>query len=300
MNTLIYYFTGTGNSLAVARELAVRLDADLAAIKSVVSENKIEPKSDCIGIVFPVYNHRIPYIIKRFAERLRVSNSAYTFAVCTYGDNPCISLEYLSKLLSAGGCRLSLGIGVKMPYNYINPSQGFTGVFKPFILREVTDEEQQRLFSEAMQKIDIICEEVQSKKRNHIEVEYQRLEHAIDFLNLRELLQKPVWLKISGCTGKTKLPYMEAIQLMDCAFHCDEQCVRCGICEKVCPVNNIGMTEAGPKWHHQCEQCFACLHWCPRSALQFRSGTTGRRRYHHPSVSLSDMLQDSSFAGKEV
>lgn len=290
MSTSIYYFTGTGNSLSVARELARLLHADLLAIKDTAVMEKIELEADCIGIVFPVYNHRIPYIVKRFTDRLHSIDEKYIFAVCTYGDSPCIALEVLSKLLVAGGGHLSCGFGVKMPYNYVNPSKGITGIFKPFILREMPEAEKRCIFTEAGQKIDTISEAIRSKRRNYIEAEYQWLEHMVDFLNLRETLQKSVWLKIGGYKGKTDLPYLESIQLMDYGFYCDDQCVRCGTCAKICPVDNIKMTAEGPQWQHHCEQCFACLHWCPESALQFGSGTAGRRRYHHPGISLPDML----------
>ncbi len=291
MDAVIYYFSGTGNSLAVARELAARLKADLRTMKSAMDGVSLRfPRGASLGIVFPVYNHRIPYIVKRFAARLRGVEAGYIFAVCTYGDSPCIALEYLSGLLAAKGLRLDAGFGVKMPYNYLNPRNGLAGLFKPFALRTVTYTEQNRILAEAASKTEKICELIRARAKDTIEVEHGRLEHAIDSLNLRETLQKRVWLKIGGYRGKTDLTYLESIQLMDHAFSCDEHCTRCGTCAKVCPVGNIALTEGGPVWRHHCEQCFACLQWCPASALQFGSGTTGCPRYHHPDVSLSDML----------
>jgi Pyruvate/2-oxoacid:ferredoxin oxidoreductase delta subunit len=47
---------------------------------------------------------------------------------------------------------------------------------------------------------------------------------------------------------------------------------------------------ARPRWHHRCEQCFACIHWCPVAAIQIRGRPTAKRgRYHHPNVSLEDI-----------
>ena len=295
MDAVIYYFTGTGNSLAIARELAAPLNADLRAMKNATEGGVPEvPRGASLGIVFPAYNHRIPYIVKRFAAMLRGVEAGYIFAVCTYGDSPCVALEYLSGLLAAEGLRLNAGFGVKMPYNYVRPSEGLAGVFKPFVLGEETDEERRRLFSEASRKVHTICAAVHSKANGPIEAEHQKIEHAVDFFNLRETLQKQVWLRIGGYRGKTDLPCLESIQLMDHGFSHDERCRRCGTCAKVCPVGNITMTEGGPVWQHRCEQCFACLQWCPASALQFGSGTVGRTRYHHPDVTLSDMLQCNS------
>jgi ferredoxin len=296
MDAVIYYFTGTGNSLAIAMELAAGLKADLKAMKSAVgNDGRAIPNGACLGLVFPVYNHRIPYIVKRFVDGLCGSDTGYIFAVCTYGDSPCIALEFLSKLLEMKGMRLSSGFGVKLPYNYVNPSNGIAGLFKPFVLREVPDAAQQRDFSEATKKVSAIFEAVRSRAIGPIETEHQWLEHMVDFFNLRDTLQKKVWLGIGGYKGKTDLKCLESIQLMDHGFYCDDRCIRCGTCAKICPVNNIILTSDGPMWQHHCEQCFACLHWCPRSALQFGKGTVGIRRYHHPSISLSDMLRDEHF-----
>lgn len=55
MKTEIYYFTGTGNSLVVARDLTKELNGELIAIPSVMSKETINIDAEVIGIVFPVY-----------------------------------------------------------------------------------------------------------------------------------------------------------------------------------------------------------------------------------------------------
>ena len=57
MKTIIYYFTGTGNSLAVAKKItAVLGDCDLVPIASLQSTTAdITPAADRVGIVNPVY-----------------------------------------------------------------------------------------------------------------------------------------------------------------------------------------------------------------------------------------------------
>lgn len=287
MNPTVYYFTGSGNSLAVARMLARRLDASVKPMKDELLNGVDVP--ECLGLVFPAYNHRIPYLVKRFVDGLQRSDNAYVFAVCSYGDSPCIALTYLADQLRRRGLRLIAGFGVKMPYNYVRPH----GLFSPFALKEPTEAEQKQCFAEAEQKVERIAESVRSRREGPIESTYLRLEHVLDALNLRETLQKKVWLSIGGFRGKTNLSCLESVQLMDHAFHADSSCVRCGTCLRVCPVGNIRMTQAGPEWLHRCEQCFACLNWCPKAALQFGKGTIGQACYHHPDVTLRDMARDA-------
>ncbi|MCE5215029.1 MAG: hypothetical protein LLF83_09970, partial [Methanobacterium sp.] len=63
MNTKIFYFTGTGNSLAVAQDIANELDdSELISIPSVINE-KIKANSPTIGLVFPVYMWGMPHMV---------------------------------------------------------------------------------------------------------------------------------------------------------------------------------------------------------------------------------------------
>jgi len=75
------YFSGTGNSLAVARDLAGRLSAELVPISSVVDRGGIDIDADAVGIVFPEFyatnDSGIPLIVKRFAEKLLASGGMY-------------------------------------------------------------------------------------------------------------------------------------------------------------------------------------------------------------------------------
>ncbi len=56
-------------------------------------------------------------------------------------------------------------------------------------------------------------------------------------------------------------------------------------------MRNIELDDEGrPIWGNRCQQCFACFHWCPEEAVQFGRRTEKQPRYHHPEVSLKDML----------
>jgi hypothetical protein len=59
MKTIIYYFTGTGNSLAAAKSICTHLgDCDLVSIASLSgTSSEIQPGADRVGIVF-AHNNR--------------------------------------------------------------------------------------------------------------------------------------------------------------------------------------------------------------------------------------------------
>ncbi len=82
------------------------------------------------------------------------------------------------------------------------------------------------------------------------------------------------------------------IPKMDREFWVDEKCNGCAICEKACPVSNIVMAAEKPTWLHQCEQCLACIQWCPKEAIQYGKKTPNYERYHHPEITLKDIVKD--------
>jgi len=86
MKTILYYFTGTGNSLAAAKKIAAALgDCELVPIASLKDRaGKIVPAADRVGIVCPVYDAGLPVIVKEFAERLDIGAVPYVFGIITF------------------------------------------------------------------------------------------------------------------------------------------------------------------------------------------------------------------------
>jgi flavodoxin len=57
METTIYYFTGTGNSLEVARDIGARLGVAKPLPVAAYREcETVTPEGKTIGLVFPVYD----------------------------------------------------------------------------------------------------------------------------------------------------------------------------------------------------------------------------------------------------
>lgn len=285
----IYWFSGTGNSLWAAKVLARHLHAELTHMPSAMHGTEL-PDAAMIGLVFPVYNHLIPYLVQRFVQQSGFLAGKSVFAVCTCGDSPCIALEYLQKRIAGRGGTLIGGFSVKLPYNYISPTRSLRSVFQPFRLRESSPGAQAAMFAAAEAKLVSIAQSLLADSWGTLETEYERTEHLLDRLNLRNTLQKRVWLHKAGFRGKTKLTSVESVQLMDAGFWATDACVGCRTCAQLCPVKNIHFVSNRPVWQHHCEQCFACLQWCPARAIQFGQGTQDGTRYHHPMICMDDMM----------
>jgi flavodoxin len=124
MNTEIYYFSGTGNSMVVAKDIAKKTRGKLISIPAVVNEKSIKTDADKIGIVFPAYMAQffgIPLIVEKFIKKLENIGSKYIFAVCTCGGHEIVNalptLKKLAKVFKSYGGKLSAEYSVRLPMN---------------------------------------------------------------------------------------------------------------------------------------------------------------------------------------
>ena len=263
MSTELYHSSGTGNSLAIARDVAGKTGGRLISIPSLMDRKSLRVDADVMVVVFPVQHGAPPLIVERFVRKLTGLEDRYLVGICTYGDSPGLAIEYLAKALESRDGNLVAGFAVHMPHNYITPSFALRGFLSSFVLREIADQKQQALLADSKKRIDAISEFVNARKTGTFETGSRRSTRLSNWLGLEERLGKRVWLKVAGVVEPTELPFLESRQLMDHGFHCDQKCSGCGVCSRICPARDIEIVDAKPAWHHRCEQCFACLQWCP-------------------------------------
>jgi Pyruvate/2-oxoacid:ferredoxin oxidoreductase delta subunit len=258
MKTVIYYFTGTGNSLAAAKKIAAVLgDCELVPIASLQNTpGDILPEADRVGIVSPVYDFGLPSLVAEFAGRLDLSKAGYSFCVLTMGGMGASALRQMDDIVTKkSGRPLDAAWAVRMVGNFVplyTPAEG---------------KKKDELLAAADAKITGIAGMID------------------DGLTVRP--------GISPFTSLLKhLMYdgfIRQIHHADAQFVADENCTSCGTCSTVCPVKNIVMVNEKPSWQHHCELCMACLNLCPAKAIQWGPKTKARGRYRHPDVKISDM-----------
>ncbi len=267
MGTEIYYFSGTGNSLSVARDIAETTNGKLIPLASLVKQETISTNAEVIGIVFPVYDFKPPPIVLEFIRRLSEIDSKYLFAVGTYGVTPLNAMKTLDKEIRTCGGKLSLGFVVRMPHNSIGH-------------KTITIDEQTKMFENWKRKLEVVVGYVNTRKEGILEttnILFQLISSGLIFRVLPSLLRLAWHITTKGWKSL--------------AFISDEKCDGCGICVRICPVDNIEMIDNRPSWSNHCATCFACLQWCPRESIQAGSITVNMKRYHHPHVKISDIMK---------
>jgi len=263
MKTTIYYFTGTGNSLKVAKSLSEKLDeCELVPIAKVWEEDQIFSSAEKVGFVFPLYYAGLPKIVYDFLNKIDVSKSKYFFTIVTNaGDINTTPLFQVETILNVKSKSLSAGFFVVMPNNYI---LGY----------DIHPEARQKeLFEEAKKKIDTIHNIVSKSESN---------------------LGKDIFEKRRIKSEKFNKNFRESVCESDKSFYAEEKCTSCGICAEVCPVSNINLEEGIPQWQHRCQQCLACINYCPEKCIQFGDKSIKTQRYHHPEITVKDLLNQKN------
>jgi len=266
MNADIYYFSGTGNSLSIARELCQSLpDCRLFSIPKQNQKESPTLERPKVGFIFPLYYGGLPKIVYDFIDKLDVSKSSYFFTIITYaGDLTNWPFIQLNQILEKKMKTLNAGYSVLMPNNYI---LGY----------DIHPEQvQNKFFREASEQVKSISEDVK-KELNNFNPEMSK--------NEREKFKK------------FNEDFRKTVNNSDKKFFITEDCNECGTCERVCPANNIRLVEGKPQWQHLCQQCLACINFCPVKAIQYgykisKFGKTSKfGRYHHPKITIKDLIE---------
>jgi len=266
MKRQLYVYTGTGNSLWVARQLAPELRETTIEFMPHLS-NGFEVQADQVGIIFPVHIWGLPIRTVQFVNHLQVKPETYLFALAVNAGQPAATLLQLQKIMSTRKGSLSLGYSIVLPSNYI--PWGGPGPI----------DTQQRLFRASQEKMKAIANAVLMGERKKVE-------------------RGPFWQNILF-----SWVYQMSIQQvckMDKKFWVDDNCNRCETCFNICPAGNIEMINEKPSWLHRCEQCLACIQWCPQEAIQYGKKTVKYQRYHHPEVTLEDMLEQARMSKNHI
>ena len=249
--SIIFCFTGTGNSLQVAIDVSSFLSNCIVHPMTKIGTSLSTHEYEYIGFVFPVYFFGLPLQVERFISSLLLEqdgehNTPYFFALATCGRSPGNALHQAHHLLQKKGNALHYGQKIIMGSNYV-------------VLYDVSkdlDKEEQKY----REQLPSLISALREKRTNTIEDE-----NALITLQYKKAITQ--------------------LQKKDEGYHVSESCNGCRICGTVCSVHNIEYISNKPVFLHHCEQCVACINYCPQQAIQYEDKTQNRGRYHNPNIS---------------
>lgn len=255
---MVFYFTGTGNSLWVARKLAEALHEPLVAVSEAVKNGVyVYPagKEKRILFVFPVHSWGLPVLAAAFVKKLELMEYAGqpVYVIFTCGDDCGRADKQIKKRLAAKGIGVAAFFSVQMPNNYIL-LPGFD------VDEKSVEEEKLRNAAPALREIMAMIQGAAPLSDRYVSGAFPVLKTGLVY---------PLFARFS--VGKTH-------------FYVTEGCISCGLCVKVCPTGTISWSDSRPVWGNRCVQCLACIHRCPVRAIEYGKITKEKGRYCHPDL----------------
>lgn len=246
---LVIYFSGTGNSRYAAEAVAGCLKDTLLSANDCIKESRA---ADCASdspfvFVSPTYAWRIPRVFSAFIESGTFSGNKKAYFIMSCGDDIGKAGIYLEKLCAEKGFDFMGVSAVVMPENYV-------------ALFDVTEEsEAKTLFALADEKLRRLAELIAAGQP----FPAKKLSFMAD---IKSRVINPIFYSL----------FVHAS-----GFRVTEKCIGCGQCEKLCPLNNIKLTDGKPAYGERCTHCMACICGCPASAIDYKRRTVGKPRYYN-------------------
>lgn len=263
METTIFYFSATGNSLSLARNLANELgNSEIVSIPKVLREETINVSTPKIGLIFPVFAWGVPRIVTEFVNKLSFKGESYIFAITTCVAIPGNTLKELQKTLHQKGLNLNAGFVV---------SAGRSSLMKLNNLDKIIisiDRQRKKIKSSDLRIYEMAFEIKNCKKH--------RLETSSWSANILGSMFHDLAIK--------------AFKNVDSTFIINASCKGCGICAKLCPRSNIVIENCRPTFKHNCELCHACIQWCPNFAIKHPNFDNSLNQYHNPAICMEDLV----------
>jgi len=244
---MILYFSGTGNSEYAAKRIGKAVGDEVVSLFEKIRKNDFSEMHAQRPWVFvvPTYAWRIPHIVRKWIENTAFTGNHDMYFVMTCGGSIGNAGRYLKKLCTKKKMNYKGCMGITMPENYIA------------LFATPTKEEALQIIERAEPVIDQTIRCIKNGDAfPQTEVSFQ------DNMN-------------SGIVNDLFYPIIVHAK----KFYVASECISCGKCANVCPLDNIRIQQGRPVWGTACTHCMACISHCPTEAIEYGTHSQGLPRY---------------------
>ena len=251
---MIFYFTGTGNSLYAAQKLQEEGER-LVNIGTTVKSREFTYElglNERVGFVCPVYFGGLPNIVTWFIRKMNLTGyaPAYVYAVLTCGGNAMGADHMIRQALE------KKGLYTDAVYQLIMPDNAFI-------------------------YYDLPTEEEQDKTLKASDSEIARIRTSV--ISMGTAREGGAKEYASGLKGQlltaAAYPLYEGGR-KTAQFWTNDSCVSCGVCAKRCPVGAIKLIDGKVTWIK--DRCVMCLGCTRCGAIQYGKKSEERNRWKNP------------------
>lgn len=259
MKSIIYYFSGTGNNLAIANLVAKELgETTVLPISDLLQSKVISEEYEWVGFTAPSYFSHVPPFVEECMRDVSYSEKQKVFLIAGCGGNRGLAIQDMRKHVHNSKKEVNLEYMVTLSGSYILSYGAFPMWYQKFFTK-------------------------QSYRKIH--------KIALDIKNGRK--RKPLGNGIFY-NAKNEKALQESIakySMIGKQYKVSDKCTSCGACMKICPVGNISMMDGKVTFGDNCNQCMGCIQWCQNHAIDYQGKAEKRKRYHHLDIKKQDLFQ---------
>ncbi len=253
---MIIYFTGTGNSLVVARHLGIKLAEPIISLYDAVDKDLTQEKR--IGLVYPTYMLDAPIAVRELIPKLKLPRDAYVFIVISCGLQTNNAVWTVRRLLREMGVKVAYCNKIRFP-----DTAGLAYGRNP--------NKQLWKLEKYAPRMDEIANEIASGA------------HALHYAGVDP----------SGCMIWWYPPTIRRLLRAFLPAANPVKCIGCGLCSRICPQKNITIQDHRALVGCRCTYCLRCVHFCPHQALELDLRETKKEfQYHHPDIRVQDFEEE--------
>lgn len=245
---LMLYFSGTGNSKYIASTFSKKMNAKCHSIEEKIDFKNEIKKHDIIAFCYPIYASNVPRIMREFVSKhVELLKYKKLIIFCTQLMFSGDGARVFTDLLPEGYGKVIYAEHFNMPNNICN-----SGIFPV-----KNGEKTKKYIKTAQKKIDRICNDLQKGK-----------------IKLRG------FNKVSNIMGKGQGAYWQEIEEKNkSSVQVDEDCIKCGLCARLCPMKNLNLTTKEVVHNDNCILCYRCVNACPKKAITVLIHTKPKEQY---------------------
>ncbi len=255
------YFSGTGNTRHCTEKLVCLLD-EIA--QTIPMEDKaaadLLSQHDFVVLAYPVQYSNMPVMVREFIkDHSTIWNGKKVLCLATMALFSGDGAGCAARLLKKYGAEIVGGLHICMP-----DSIGDVKLLKKSVVKH------RKMIRTADQKIEKCAAKIRQGR-------YPK-DGLYFYDRIAGLFGQRLWFY-----GKTK-DYSDKLKISDA-------CTGCGLCARLCPMENIVVKNGKAVPGNQCTMCYRCISSCPARAITLL-GDTVVEQYRFEKYADADHLMD--------
>jgi len=256
-NGIAFVYSGTGNNLATAKQIALRFDLQIVHITDESANNPISFEGKIGVFCFPTYGLGLPRTVRSFIKNNNFSFD-YMTVLTAMGSHRGGALAEAIRLFKKRKQAVHYSRGIKSVENFVH----LFG-YAPIKKSQFKINRQTKITNE-------IIADMNSQKNNG------------------KLMFRPLSFLIGALTRWGTRVFMTRYKFLD-------SCNSCGVCIRVCPAGALSLNkDKSPKptmTNKKCDCCQGCLQLCPQKAIKKLRVKPHSIRYRHSDIKLEELFK---------